>query len=138
MRRNVSDSDRRRPALLPWVPAAVWMAVIFGASALPGSAIPGGFSVFGHLGEYAVLGVLLYLPARRTRPWLAAALVALVVASVYGASDELHQTLSPGRMPDPVDWVTDTVGAAFGVGCAMVVTRRPGRNGPRSTDVRTG
>jgi VanZ family protein len=104
--------------LLPWVPAALWMAVIFGASSLPGSAIPGGWSVEGHAIEYLVLAILLYLPARRRMPPLRAALFAVAVASLYGVTDELHQFLTPGRTPDVMDWLTDTLAAAAGVAVA--------------------
>lgn len=45
--------------------------------------------------------------------WLMA-LAALALASLYGVSDEVHQLFVPGRMCDPADWVTDTLGAALG------------------------
>jgi VanZ family protein len=37
-----------------------------------------------------------------------------VLASAYGITDELHQAFVPLRMPDPMDWLVDTVGAAVG------------------------
>lgn len=110
-----------RAKLLPWVPALLWMGAIFGASTIPGSAIPGGYSTYGHLGEYAILGVLLFLAARRTPPWTRAALLSLVIASAYGVTDELHQFLTPGRTPDPADWAADTVGAAVGIALTVAV-----------------
>jgi VanZ family protein len=41
-----------------------------------------------------------------------AALVALLIASLYAATDELHQTFVKGRKGSPVDWAIDTAGAA--------------------------
>lgn len=35
----------------------------------------------------------------------------LVFSSLYGLSDEWHQSFVPGRMSDIADWVADTVGA---------------------------
>lgn len=80
-----------------------------------------GWSFFGHLGEYAVLGVLLFLAARATWPGRFPAVFAVVLASLYGVTDELHQFLTPGRMPDPVDWATDTLGAIVGVALVILV-----------------
>lgn len=41
--------------------------------------------------------------------------LAVLVASLYGASDEWHQTFVPGRYPDAVDWVADTLGAMLAI-----------------------
>jgi VanZ family protein len=38
-----------------------------------------------------------------------------VIASLYGASDELHQSFIPGRSPEIGDWVADTLGALIAV-----------------------
>lgn len=40
---------------------------------------------------------------------------ALIFASLYGASDELHQFFVPGRTCEFFDWLADAVGAIFGV-----------------------
>jgi VanZ family protein len=34
-----------------------------------------------------------------------------LMASLYGASDEFHQSFVQGRDPDVIDWVADTTGA---------------------------
>lgn len=39
---------------------------------------------------------------------------AVALASLYGVTDELHQLFVPGRMCDPADWLTDTLGATLG------------------------
>ena len=61
-----------------------------------------------HTAEYAILGALLVRAtgralARRSRS-----------ASLYAASDEIHQTFVPGRHGSPVDVAIDAVGVAIG------------------------
>ena len=50
----------------------------------------------------------------RCEPWPSwrAALVALLVSSLYAATDEVHQSFVEGRHGTPVDWAIDTAGAA--------------------------
>jgi VanZ family protein len=107
---------KAREALARWIPSAVWMAVIFGFSTLSGSTLRpvSGFSTFGHLGEYAILGGLLFVALRKSMPPVRAALLAVAIASAYGVTDELHQFLTPGRTPDVMDWAADTGGALAG------------------------
>ncbi len=51
--------------------------------------------------------------SRALVPWVAVVL-AIVCASLYGVTDELHQYFVPGRACDPADWLVDTCGAALG------------------------
>jgi VanZ family protein len=39
----------------------------------------------------------------------------VLIASLYGASDELHQYFVPGRSAEVADWVADTLGALVAV-----------------------
>ncbi|RLA16692.1 MAG: VanZ family protein [Gammaproteobacteria bacterium] len=43
-------------------------------------------------------------------------LTSLVFSSLYGLSDEWHQSFIPGRMSDVADWLADTVGAFLFLG----------------------
>lgn len=43
------------------------------------------------------------------------ALVCLGFCSLYGLSDEFHQSFVPGRHADVFDWVADTFGATAGI-----------------------
>lgn len=99
---------------LRYVPVVLWMGVIFRMSALPGSRIPGRFSVVGHLVEYTVLGALLAWSLRDRLSLRDALAFAVVIASLYGITDEFHQLFVPGRMADPADWAVDTIGAVLG------------------------
>lgn len=40
-----------------------------------------------------------------------ATLIAVILTSAFGASDEIHQGFTPGRSQDIYDWVADTLGA---------------------------
>jgi len=53
--------------------------------------------------------------------------VALLVTSLYGASDEWHQSFVPGRDPDPRDWAADTAGAGLGAAIVVGLPRRKSR-----------
>lgn len=88
-----------------------------------------------HFLEYAVFGALLFgalfltrrcrREGRLYRLW-SLALVAVAIASLYGATDEFHQLFVPGRLCDPADWLTDTCGAALGAALAAhFMSNRP-------------
>jgi VanZ family protein len=68
-----------------------------------------------HLVEYGALGTLLAaaLVASEASPGRAA-LIAATAASLYGATDELHQAFVPNRSCDVRDWAADTLGATLG------------------------
>lgn len=114
-------ASERYSAMALWAATLAWAGVIFVGSSRPGSTLPGGYSVQGHLVEYFVLGALLCwaLSARRTPPH--AAVLALVLASLYGMTDELHQRFVVLRTPDVTDWGLDTIGAFAGA-VAVAVT----------------
>jgi VanZ family protein len=101
-----------------WIPVAVWIGVILtGTSAptVPGPDVPG-LDKVGHFAMYAVLGIL---TARAVRGGVATPrplLVVLAAIAVFGAADELHQRLIPGRSADVADWFADVTGATVGVG----------------------
>jgi len=118
------DATRRRRLrrYLRWLPAAVWAAVIFAGSSIPGTNIPGQWSIWGHLGEYAVLGALVASALRRD-DW-GTILLVIGLCALYGASDEFHQAFVPFRTPDILDWITDVAGAATGTATYLLVTLR--------------
>lgn len=116
-----------------WAPAAAWAAFIFYLSATPSLPAPEGVSdKQAHAAVYGVLAFLctvgltggtLHLVTPRVL------LTALVLAVSYGASDELHQSFTPGRQPDVADLLADAVGALLAVvlvwAWAILVARRP-------------
>jgi VanZ family protein len=82
-----------------------------------------------HLTEYAVLALLLWRVLRRPAEpnvpawrWSHAGL-ALALAALYAATDEIHQTFVPSRQGSVWDVLLDTTGAAFGLLCLWAVGR---------------
>lgn len=111
----------RKSALGWWLIVAVWMAAIFILSAQPDlrSGLQPLWDLIlrkiAHALEYAGLSVLVTIALRtsgiRKKPAL---IFGLVVAALYAASDEFHQTFVPGRHGTPVDWLIDLGGAFIG------------------------
>jgi VanZ family protein len=69
---------------------------------------------FDKAAHFAIYGLLATLVARNGfvpgRAW-----VPIVAVSLFGLTDEWHQSFTPGRSVDLVDWLADTVGAAVAV-----------------------
>jgi len=114
------------PGLRPLLPALAFAALVFYLSSLP-NPLPELSSRLSdkllHAVEYAVLGALLAWPLARVAP-RRSFLLAVVLASAYGASDEIHQWFVPGRDADPRDWVADSTGGALGAAAALRLRRR--------------
>jgi VanZ family protein len=93
------------------------MLVIFAASSIPNlTELPGGMSdKSGHGIGYGILGAVLLraLAGGRLKgiTWGRAA-AAVLLATLYGVSDEFHQSFVPGRSPDRFDVLADSIGAA--------------------------
>jgi VanZ family protein len=101
-----------------WLPPLVYMIVIFHFSSesnpLP-EVTEHVWDKLLHLTEYAGLAFLFCRALTgEGLGWLAAAGAALLLTSVYGASDEWHQAFVPLRSVDVRDWLADTLGAALG------------------------
>jgi VanZ family protein len=98
--------------------AFIVAGIIFYLSSLQNSSYPSHpsyFSVVAHICEYALLALLLTVAfnSPKRKLWQVA-LLAIIVASLYGISDELHQYFVPTRHCDPFDWLADTLGAFLG------------------------
>jgi hypothetical protein len=122
--------------LYHWGPAILIMAIIFIASAIPGNDIPG-FGVWdfivkkgGHMLGYALLASACYHAlnnGRLSRKWLF--VFSLCIAALYAASDEWHQTFTPGRKGTPLDVGVDLIGGTIGILVSSWVQKRfPARN----------
>jgi VanZ family protein len=107
-----------------WVPVALYAGVIFYLSAqshpeeqLPSFLLKDVSDKVLHAVEYGILALLCYRAFR----WAAgpavvrqAVVLAIVAASVYGVTDEVHQFFVPFRESSWLDWLADTIGAAIG------------------------
>jgi VanZ family protein len=107
-----------------WLPVALYAGVIFFLSAqshpedqLPSFLLKDVSDKVLHAVEYGILAVLCYRAFRwAAGPAVArqAVVLAIVTASVYGITDEVHQFFVPLRESSWQDWLADTVGAAIG------------------------
>jgi VanZ family protein len=102
----------------PWLWPLLLMGAIFFFSAQPNlNSHLGLVDLIGrkltHFSEYALLCALWWRVFVRRTSRRRAALAALVVASLYSITDELHQTFVDGRHGTPVDWAIDTAGASL-------------------------
>jgi VanZ family protein len=127
-----------------WLPAALWMALLFVISSFPGSAYPRvewpGADKLVHVALYLPLGAALAHALRQafaSRGAGAHVAAAVLAAGLYGVSDELHQAFVPRRSADAADVLADLVGALLGA----LLYRRVGKARPRNQDAalrRTG
>jgi VanZ family protein len=118
---------------------AAWCLLIFVLSSVPGRNLPEmpaqNADKVVHGLVYGILGALFQRAVRRTWPigGPAAAAIAVLLATAYGVSDELHQLLTPGRSADVYDVFADAVGAAIGVAAMSILLARQNRVGDGST-----
>ncbi|HUE97152.1 MAG TPA: VanZ family protein [Longimicrobiaceae bacterium] len=108
--------------VVPWIPAAVWAAVLFVASsqATLGVNLSGGRDKLAHFGAYLILGFLL---TRATAQLRLPVFLAIGAGILYGFLDELHQSTVPGRSAEVADWVADALGTIVGAILYLVVWR---------------
>jgi VanZ family protein len=114
-----------------WGPAILVMAIIFAASATPGSDLPniGAFDVFfkkgGHMLGYALLAGAYFHALNNgrniTRRQFA---LALTLAILYAAADEFHQLFTPGRSSSKIDVLIDAIGSSVGLGLWCLIRAR--------------
>jgi VanZ family protein len=106
------------------------MAVIFAASSQPKAMLPDYgerdwlVKKSGHLLIYGTLAwcYLRGLTGRRAAGWRSS-LLAVVLAGLYGATDEFHQSFVAGRGAALLDVGIDTLGAALGLAATAAWSR---------------
>ena len=113
-----------------WGPVAVWAAVIFAVSSLSfGGGGPGVPDWITHGSSYALLSVLVCRALAGGFPlplsWRGG-ILAILLSTSYGISDEWHQSFVPNRSSDPADLAADAIGAAMGAALATLILRRVG------------
>jgi VanZ family protein len=100
------------PSSWQWLYAVALAATIVWASGHGQVAGPDivNFDKLVHFSVFGLLATLVLRPFRsRHLVW------AILLVSLFGATDELHQSLTPGRSMDYHDWIADTLGAALAV-----------------------
>ena len=112
-----------------WVPVVALMAAIFVFSHQPTLGRAGRIPDW--ITHGTAYGTLAFFTARAVgtsvrRSLVSSALVVLA-CTLYGISDEIHQSFVPGRDADPWDVVKDLGGAV----CGVVVFRRHAARAPQ-------
>jgi len=107
--------------LLVYAPLVVYWLILFVATTLPAASMPsfGVVDKVNHLSAYFILAILLFLtllfqqkiPLTKNR----VAAYALIICSLYGMLDEVHQIFIPGRSAEFLDFLADACGALLGV-----------------------
>ena len=113
-------NNPRTRQLLSWTAVFTWAAVIFSLSSVSEFRIKPKTRVFSdvvHLGEYAILTLLL-ITALRTHALSVgrAVWIAAFLALLYGASDEFHQSFVRNRTASVLDVLVD----AMAIGAVIV------------------
>ncbi len=136
-----------------WMPAIVWMAIIFlGSTDMLSAEHTSRFLIpflrwfdpqislaaldqiqfairkLGHLTEYAILAMLLWRALRGGIRWQMKMsilfLVAVLASAIFAASDEFHQSFVPSRTGSPNDVMIDICGALAGLAICWMFARR--------------
>ncbi len=130
-------ADARR-LLVAWIPALLYMALIWSVSSMSTPDFPVRAFPFRDKGVHAVLYAgLAFLVAHAClrsfegRARIRIALVACFVTIMWGFLDEVHQAFVPGRSADLADLFADGIGALGGssirFATGAVVARALGR-----------
>ncbi len=107
----------RRRALSLWLPVALWMALLFYLSSRSSlGAAAGTPDWITHGGAYLVLGGLLgrAIAGGLRELSIRGAMLAVTIATLYGVSDEYHQSFVSGRDSSWGDVAKDFGGATLG------------------------
>lgn len=120
---------------LRFLPALLWMALIFYLSSLPHLELTGRYSIYdaslrklAHLTEFSILCFLWFQalnssPKNRQNPLLKAA----AISFLYALSDEWHQSLVPSRRAELSDLIFDTLGIGLTIVVIYIRQRYPHR-----------
>lgn len=100
--------------IIRFIPAIIWMGIIFYFSSRQTTGI-GGDSYWTrflilksfHLIEYAILFILINFA-------LNSIFISIIVSYLYGVTDEIHQLLTPGRTSKFTDTLFDLSGIIIG------------------------
>jgi len=111
-----------------WFPLITVLTLIFIGSSLPGQLLaqepllPTLPSTLEHMAEFFILGVFMYRALETTKVGRFSLELSLLLGSLYGFTDELHQLFVPGRVCSVFDLVFDVIGCVIGVLLMRLVT----------------
>jgi hypothetical protein len=116
-----------------WLPPILWAMAIFTVSSITvGSSSDFYWKDFvvkktAHVVEYGILATLIYRALINSNVSnKKAMLYSVALAFLYGATDEFHQSFTPGRGPKFTDVLIDTLGASiFIYGIILNLSKMP-------------
>jgi len=115
-----------------WLPAIALCAIIFLQSCFATPDVLPGWPFQDkvlHAGVYGMLGALWVRAFNTLKPWRGRVwpllVTGVVLATLYGLSDEWHQSFVPARTADAADLLADFIGSAMG--CWIYVRFTVGR-----------
>ncbi len=115
-----------------WLLVIIWMSVIFAFSHQANSSektavVFGGFNIFarkmGHISEFGVLFLLIRYALRKHIELKKATRVAVLLAVLYAASDEWHQSFVPGRSACIEDVMLDSSAVLVAFLCSGLIDK---------------
>ena len=122
-------NTRTRYFTFYWLPIIIYCALIFIQSSFPTIEDVPSFEYMDkllHFLAYGFLGIL-FFRAYATKPVSIktglSVLFGVLSASLYGASDEIHQHFVPQRSADIIDFAADTLGSFVGVILYLAVVK---------------
>lgn len=112
----VAESHSWISVRLKWLWALALAGTLVLASGNTPPQIPGSFIGLDKIAHFSLFGLLATLVLRadpvwgrlRSRGW-----IAILAVSLFGITDEWHQSFTPGRAVEFADWIADTAGAAL-------------------------
>ncbi|MEJ2348073.1 MAG: VanZ family protein [Patescibacteria group bacterium] len=111
-----------RKVIKYWLPVFAWSLVIFFFSSLPTAPVSKVYwrefvtKKSAHIFEYGVFGTLMYRALKESGvKKREAGVYSIILAILYGISDEFHQSFTPGRDSRIRDVFFDTIGATLAI-----------------------
>jgi VanZ family protein len=106
-----------------YLPLAVYWITLFILTTIPVDSIPRLFEYQDKIEHFVAYGVLaflltlaLFFQKRSNLLSSKAFIFAFLFILAYGAVDELHQMIVPGRYCDLYDWFANSLGGSLGIG----------------------
>ncbi|MBP7862925.1 VanZ family protein [bacterium] len=118
--------------IMRWILVIVWMGVIFAFSHQANSSektavVFGGFNIFarkmGHISEFGALYLLLRQALRKHIDIKKATYLAVLLAILFAASDEWHQSFVPGRSACVEDVMLDSSAVLVAFLCVNTIDK---------------
>ncbi|MDO8672121.1 MAG: VanZ family protein [Dehalococcoidia bacterium] len=119
---KAAEKEPKFKHVFTWLPPILWMGLIFHLSSqsslpqMPEPLLQTIVAKLVHLGSYAILALLLFrafrLQSLPSGTFCGAMIFSVLASILFAASDEFHQSFTPGRHSALIDVFVDLVGAS--------------------------